>query len=586
MFSQKLESLLMVSLEATRNERETFDDLSAGVDSENDTWEIVVKYNSQSEDIFVNTITTSYPGTLVYPLLCNYSVIVTSRENVNLIAAEPIIEYVEKPKILYFDLINEKRESCVTGVTGGTALMLPSLSGRGVAVAVIDTGINVDDPAFKNPDGSTRILRMWDQNTDMYYDSDSINEEIAKRNNPVLFEDNFPGRRDAGSDSQSATGLFEDILRHGINVCKIACGNDGVAYGASIIFVKIKRSMGGFSTTTDMMRAVDYCIRTAASLSMPVALNISFGNNYGPHLSDDIQTSYINDVSGVWKCNICVGSGNEGEGAIHTQGDIGTGESMEFELAVREYETGISFAVWRSGLDRMDIKVVSPEGFSYIIPDNASVINRGKLGDVEIIAFNGQPKPFSSAMEVFIGLIPVNDYVTPGLWKLIITGNNIKNGHIDMWLPTTVTLNSGTGFLKPSSGLTYTIPSTAERVITVGAYDSLRNVVSTFSGRGYLSRTGYDVRVKPDLIAPGENVMINDTTVVSGTSFAVPFCTGAAALLMEWGIVRGNDPYMYGDKLKTYLQRGAKPIEGLDAPSSSQGWGRLCLRNSLPIDGM
>ena len=234
----------------------------------------------------------------------------------------------------------------------------------------------------------------------------------------------------------------------------------------------------------------------------------------------------------------------------------------------------------------MSIKTVSPEGITYDIPDNASVINRGKLGNVEIIAFNGQLKPFSSAMEVFIGLIPVSDYVTPGLWKFIIIGNRIRNGHIDMWLPTTVTLNSGTGFLKPSSGLTYTIPSTAERVITVGAYDSLRNIVSTFSGRGYLSRTGYDVRVKPDLIAPGENVVINETTVVSGTSFAVPFCTGAAALLMEWGIVRGNDPYMYGDKLKTYLQRGAKPIEGLDAPSSSQGWGRLCLRNSLPIDGM
>lgn len=586
MFSQKLESLLMVSLEATRNERETFSDLSAGVDSDNDTWEIVVKYNAQSEDIFVNTITSTYPGTKVYPLLCNYSVIVAGREDVNLIAANPIIEYVEKPKILYYDLINEKRESCVIGVAGDTALVLSPLSGRGVAVAVIDTGINVDDSEFKNPDGSTRILRLWDQNADIYYDSAAINEEIAKKNNPALYEENFPGRRNSESERRTISGLFEDIQRHGINVCKIACGNNGVAYGASIIFVKLKRLVGGFSTTTDMMRAIDYCIRTAASLSMPVALNISFGNNYGPHLSDDIQTSYINDVSGVWKCNICVGSGNEGEGAIHTQGDIETGESMEFELAVREYETDISFAIWRSGLDSLSIKAVSPEGIAYDIPDNSSVINRGNLGGVDIIAFNGQPKPFSSAMELFIGLIPVSDYVTPGLWKFIVTGNNIRNGHIDMWLPTTVTLNSGTGFLKPSSGLTYTIPSTAERVITVGAYDSLRNIVSTFSGRGYLSRTGYDVRVKPDLIAPGENVVINDTTVVSGTSFAVPFCTGAAALLMEWGIVRGNDPYMYGDKLKTYLQRGARPIEGLEVPSSSQGWGRLCLRNSVPIDVM
>ncbi|MBR1691436.1 MAG: S8 family serine peptidase, partial [Lachnospiraceae bacterium] len=71
---------------------------------------------------------------------------------------------------------------------------------------------------------------------------------------------------------------------------------------------------------------------------------------------------------------------------------------------------------------------------------------------------------------------------------------------------------------------------------------------------------------------------------VSGTTFAAPFVTGAAALLMEWGIERGNDVYLYGEKVKAYLIRGAKPLPGFDVyPNPVVGWGALCLRDSLPV---
>ena len=75
----------------------------------------------------------------------------------------------------------------------------------------------------------------------------------------------------------------------------------------------------------------------------------------------------------------------------------------------------------------------------------------------------------------------------------------------------------------------------------------------------------------------------NDTFVqVSGTSFAVPFVTGSASLLLEWGIVRGNDPFLYGEKVKAYLRRGARPIQGeRDYPNAKVGFGGLCLEESL-----
>ena len=154
-----------------------------------------------------------------------------------------------------------------------------------------------------------------------------------------------------------------------------------------------------------------------------------------------------------------------------------------------------------------------------------------------------------------------------------------------MWLPSETVLNQGTGFLFPQEDISLTIPSTAERVISVGAYDALTFTYANFSGRGYL-QGGW--RVKPDLVAPGVNVTTTraggGTVTASGTSFATPFVTGAAALLMEWGIVWGNDPFLYGEKVKAYLRRGAKALPGFEEyPNPQVGYGALCVRDSLPL---
>ena len=153
-----------------------------------------------------------------------------------------------------------------------------------------------------------------------------------------------------------------------------------------------------------------------------------------------------------------------------------------------------------------------------------------------------------------------------------------------MWLPSDNVLNRGTGFLFPTDATTLTIPSSASRAISVGAYDARTFAYADFSGRGFTRLTNM---VKPDLVAPGVEVM---TTTVgggyaafTGTSFATPFVTGSAALLMEWGIVRGNDPYLYGEKVKAYLRRGAKKVPGFDEyPNGEVGYGALCTAQSIP----
>ena len=152
-----------------------------------------------------------------------------------------------------------------------------------------------------------------------------------------------------------------------------------------------------------------------------------------------------------------------------------------------------------------------------------------------------------------------------------------------MWLPSGGVMNAGTGFLYPSEIRTLTIPSTSQKVISVAAYDSNTDSTAAFSGRGY---TAWTKQVKPDLAAPGVDIVSaapgGGYTARSGTSMATPFVTGSAALMMEWGIVRGRDEFLYGEKLKAYLIRGARQLQAVrEYPNPQLGWGVLCLRDSL-----
>ena len=121
-------------------------------------------------------------------------------------------------------------------------------------------------------------------------------------------------------------------------------------------------------------------------------------------------------------------------------------------------------------------------------------------------------------------------------------------------------------------------------MITVGAYDARFGQPAAFSGRGYTRETN---QVKPDIVAPGVEITScaqgGGYAARTGTSMAAPFVSGGAALLMQWGIVEGNDPFLYGEKVKAYLRRGAKELPGFtEYPSPLVGYGSICVENSLP----
>lgn len=562
MADQKLENLLNISLQATKEEREKSEELGIGYDPEQNTWELIVRYTGSLDGLRIR-----YPQIRIRELLNQYAVLIVPETLVDAVSQETVIEYVEKPKQLYFELQAGKAASCINAVQQGMNNPF-GLFGKGTIVAVIDTGIRAESMEFRNADGSTRILNIWDQTTGTEYDRSQIDEALQNETKDTA---GIPGA---------------DVLGHGTQVAAIACGSSGVAAQADILVVKLGlAAKNGFPRTTQLMEALDYVVRKAIDYGKPLAVNISFGNNYGDHTGSSLLENFINDIADSWKCSICIGSGNEGLGAVHTGGTLTEDMEETVELAVSSYEMGLSIQIWKDYWDDIAVEIIAPSGRNLGRIQENSRVSRIRYEDMELLTYFGEPSPFRIRQEIYIDMIPQTVYIQSGLWKLRLIPRSIRNGRYDMWLPAQGALNFGTGFTSPDSASTFTIPSAAAKAVTVGAYDAGTGSAAPFSGRGYIVEIGGSLMVKPELAAPGVNVLVPSVSGmarVSGTSYATPFVTGSAALLMEWGIVRGNDAFLYGEKLKAYLIKGAEPLAGAAVPDTQTGWGRLCLKNSLP----
>lgn len=611
--NQKIENLLNVSLDATREELESSESLSTGFNWRDNTWEIIVRYTGNLENIKANY------NVYVRELLFNYAIIVTDKATIELISQEPQIVYVEKPKSLYFQLERAKSAACASNVRvgqpgaygynnisrninesisentsgnigsgqtghgiGGIADNgIQYLSGKGVITAIIDTGIDIYSSEFRNADGSTRILDIYDQTLQREYSAADIDAFIGKDRNV------YTGR-DISQEENEGIPAFDNI-QHGTNVAVIACGKSGVAYESDIIVVKMGYSYNNqFPRTTSLMDAIDYIIRKAMEYNRPVAINISYGMNYGDHNGNTLLESYINAAASGYKCSICIGSGNEADKAVHYGGTIKNAQTDTVEIAVGEYQSSIDIQIWKYYWDDIRVTLISPDGTERVIVTHGK-ISRYTLGGTNVISLSGEPSPYNLYQEIYINLQPQGSYITSGIWKIQLYGENVRQGTYNIWLPASVSLNRATGVIRPVAYDTITIPATAGGCISVGAYNSYTGAYAAFSGRGSALTDVLTAGIKPDILAPGVDISIRrDTrqgvvyTSVTGTSYATPFVTGAAALLMQWGIVMENDRFMYGEKLKAYLRSGARQLDGVtQTPNPVTGYGALCVEDSI-----
>ena len=570
-----MENVLNLALDATPQELARSEDLNVGFDSTEKIWELIVKYSGSLTGL-------SSLGVTVTELLNEYAILTVPESLVERLALVPEIEYIEKPKRLFFSVNQGKAASCIPAVQNARY----DLYGDGVLVALLDSGVDYAHPDFRNEDGTTRILALWDQTIPgrppegyrigTEYTQQEINEALA-------------------ADTESARYALvpsRDVSGHGTRVLGIAAGNGrasggryrGIASRSPILAVKLGMPREeGFPRTTELMQGLDYCIRKALELRLPVVVNISIGNTYGAHDGTSLLETYIADIANVWKSVICIGTGNEGYAAGHAAGILQERTTEIVELAVGEYETAFSIQIWKSYLDEIDITLISPGGRRAGPIQKLLGAQRFVLEETEILLYYGEPSPYSQSQEIYLELLPRGDYVDTGIWTLELAAGEIRDGHYHIWLPSSAALNGGTRFLRASADTTLTIPSTARRIAAIGAYDSRTLTYADFSGRGGTC----DLREKPVLVAPGVRILTTAPggtyAEATGTSFATPFATGAAALLLQWGITDGNDPYLYGEKAIAYLKKGTRPLPAYaEYPNPEVGWGTLCVLGSIP----
>ena len=312
MSDQKVENLLELSLDVSQETREKSENLSAGYDEEENIWQVIFRYSGELED-FIGQYDR------VTPLLGGYAVAEVTENQLNALAREPRVEFIEKPKALSFAVYEGKLVSCIPPVQRAPF----SLTGQGILVGIIDSGIDIYHPDFRKEDGTTRIAGLWDQT--LTPDANTGQTPPEGYNTGVYF---------SREDLDAILALEEkaptvDVSGHGTHVAGIAAGNGrasrgenrGVAYEAELLIVKLgSRRKEGFPQTAELMQGVDFCVRWSLRNNQPLALNLSYGNSYGSHTGTSLIETYLDTVAGIGRTTIGVGSGNEGNQRRHASG--------------------------------------------------------------------------------------------------------------------------------------------------------------------------------------------------------------------------------------------------------------------------
>lgn len=566
--NQKLENILNLALDTPSEERARSQELETGFDPAEKTWELIVKYSGSLDAV-------RDLGVRVDEMRNEYAILTVPEHLIDTISSFPQIEYIEKPKRLFFSVNRASAASCIDIVQEAP----PELSGRGVLVAVLDSGIDYFHSDFRTADGRTRIVKLWDQVLGRVFTEEEINKALETGNREAARR--LVGTTDAGG--------------HGTAVAGIAAGNGretggayrGIAYESDLLVVKLGvPDPNGFPRTTELMRAVNFAVQQAVEMQRPLVINISFGNTYGSHDGTSLLETFLNDIGNYGRTTIVVGSGNEGAASGHVTVQLKQGTESLAELSVGPYESGFSVQLWKAYTDLFTVTLQTPSGERLGPLSEQLGPLRYRYRNTQILIYYGKPGPYSQAQEIYFDFIPDEGaYVESGIWSYVLVPRQVTVGLVDLWLPSSGVLNPSTRFLASTPDTTLTIPSAAEKVITVGAYNSQYGVYADFSGRGFTRLTN---QVKPDLVAPGVGIMApaarGGYEPVTGTSFATPIVSGSVALMMQWGIVDGNDPFLYGEKAKAYLRRGAKRLDGTgEVPNPLTGFGALCLRASLPL---
>lgn len=500
----------------------------------------------------------------------------------------------------------------------------PALSnmGQGTIVGIVDTGIDYTNPLFRNNDGTTRILGIWDQ-------SYPLEEDQLPPGVPDYFENSGASygteytmeQIDEALASENPAALVPELDEngHGTFLAGIAAGGSlpeqdftGAAPRAGLAVVKLrpaKQYLRDFYLVAetadayqedDIMMGIKYLRVMAGRLRRPLVILLGLGTNLGSHEGHSPLSILLQSYSGFFGIASVIAAGNETGLAHHFLGDISSGnewENVEVRVGEEEARRGFVMELWASNADIYSVGFISPSGEQIgripIISGNETVIPF--LLEPTKITVNYQLiDPGSGKEMIFLRF----DAPSTGIWTIRVYNTQLLTGTYHMWLPVQGHISDETAFLRPNPYNTITVPGNTNSPITAGAYNHLNDSIYIHSSRGY----ALDGTIKPELAAPGVDVTgpiagrsgglgrrnLNTIspalessaaplTTRTGTSVSAAITAGAVANLLSWGIVEGNYPNMSEISIKSYLIRGAKRNPALTYPNREWGYGALDL---------
>jgi hypothetical protein len=468
-------------------------------------------------------------------------------------------------------------------------LELPlKLTGQGVNIAIIDTGIDYLNEEFIRENGETKIEYIWDQ---------TITSVGSNKNSDVPF-----GATYDKSNIQEAINAFKagkspfDIVPsrdengHGTNMAGIigALGKNpnlkGMVPDCNFIIIKLVESLAYkalFNVQIPIFdivaafTAVEFLNRYSLSNNKPMVIYFPLGSNLGSHKGNGILEQFIDAVSLTSGLAVVAPAGNQAASQTHTSGTVSqVNESRTIQLYISPEQKNIIVDIWIDAPNIMALSIVSPSG------ESTGTIN-AQIGVIDTYSFVFEntsaliniyiPEEYSGDQLMRIRFFNLKE----GIWNLVLTGQLILDGTYNAWIPQEGISIGGTRFVSSDPYGTVMSPGTSDYVLTAAAYNQTNNTILNYSGMGFLN----DYTSRIDIAAGGVNALTvapnNKTAIINGTSVAGAVVTGACAMLFQWGIVERNDPNIYSQTIKAYIQRGAVQRSGDTYPNPQWGYGVL-----------
>lgn len=466
------------------------------------------------------------------------------------------------------------------------------LMGENVMIGFLDTGIDYQNPIFRQLDGSTRIAGIWDQTIQEGEPPEGFlyGTEYRRETIDEALQSEEPLRIVPSTDTDSHGTFLVSVAAGGADVEN---GFLGAAPEATLAVVKLKPAKQYLKDfylidtqepcyqENDIMLGVQYLNQLAAQYDMPLVICIALGTNQGSHSAISPLTGILDIYSNVANRAIVIGAGNEANQRHHYLGQMrNVNDVQEVEVRVDNDIRGFCLELWTTIPNIVAVSVTSPSGEQMPrVPLRRGVTEGYRFlfeGTVVSVDYKLLLENSNAELVFFRVEAP-----TAGIWKFVVEPIQVAEGIFHMWLPVTEFMSGEVFFLESNPDYTITEPGSTISAMTVGFYNGDENSVAINSGRGYTRSN----RVKPDFVAPGIDVTgaigRNQFTQRSGSSIGAGIAAGAAALLMEWVADNFEGEEITSIQIRNLLILGTEQIANTMYPNREWGYGRMNLYHTF-----